>query len=801
MHAGDEGLYRRFTALKSKKPALKTWIAVGGWSFNDATNVPNTRTAFSDMVSTSANRKAFIASIGSFLQTYNFDGVDLDWEYPTADDRGGQKADKANFVTFLQELKAAFGNRYGISVTLPASFWYLQGFDVKSMQLYVDWMNLMSYDIHGVWDSGNKHTGPYLRPHTNLTEIEEGLDLLWRAGVDPAKVVLGLGWYGRSFTLSNSGCNMPNGICTFAEGGKPGECTNSAGTLTNAEINRIIAKQGSGVSKGFDRQAAVKWITWDSDQWVSYDDGETIQLKIEHANKRCLAGKMIWAVDQDDSKGSSTNDLLGIGPANGVSVEVAQRIKDDLNNATQAAAVGSSCYWTFCGETCKNGYFSATQATGQIAGIQRDTECAKDQPQTLCCAPGTTMGQCSWDGWRGVGLSCAPVCSNPSATIVARNSNNAEYNCNGGYQAYCCNGFIPSSKTNTGSLALIGQGGITKRGIRGGISGGILGALACVAAVSAANIILGFFTAGLSILGGGAAAVAACGGIGAVLGFVASGLGRMLQGWPALFAPKIPQNLGIPNANGKMYGQWHLIDFGAATATASSRCDCAVTYTCRYGKGWDEVCDNQRWGIDKLLHHNTVYHYKKRLEDKYYMKYRWANGQDGTPAQRHAGFRTLAQLKPNKQRPRCEADEFPMGALREAHGTAQPQVVRLVNGPANGDQGQDFRMWKLAVWTPCSAYRRFVCGMPAALAEPPITWGFDLMDPSRLNAQTRGSHFVKAYGVSYQLHRLDFLFLNRRLVRLTDAWVRMLGDPYVLVPRPGLHIQNYHRPRLPSDDK
>jgi chitinase len=149
MTAGDENLYRRFTALKSKKPSLRTWIAVGGWSFNDASNVPNTRKAFSDMVSTSANRKAFIASIGSFLRTYNFDGVDLDWEYPAADDRGGIKADKVNFVKFLQELRSAFGNRYGISLTLPASFWYMQGFDVKSIQQYVDWMNMMSYDIHG----------------------------------------------------------------------------------------------------------------------------------------------------------------------------------------------------------------------------------------------------------------------------------------------------------------------------------------------------------------------------------------------------------------------------------------------------------------------------------------------------------------------------------------------------------------------------------------------------------------------------------------------------------------------------
>jgi GH18 family chitinase len=89
---------------KPKKPSLKTCITVGGWSFNDPTNVLNTRTAFNDMVASSQGRQAFILSLDRLLETYNFDGVDFDREYPAAYDRGGVKADKANFVTFMKEL-------------------------------------------------------------------------------------------------------------------------------------------------------------------------------------------------------------------------------------------------------------------------------------------------------------------------------------------------------------------------------------------------------------------------------------------------------------------------------------------------------------------------------------------------------------------------------------------------------------------------------------------------------------------------------------------------------------------------
>jgi GH18 family chitinase len=55
-------------------------------------------------------------------QTYDFDGIDIDWEYPAASDRDGTAADKQNFVTFMQELKSACGATYGVTATLPSSY-------------------------------------------------------------------------------------------------------------------------------------------------------------------------------------------------------------------------------------------------------------------------------------------------------------------------------------------------------------------------------------------------------------------------------------------------------------------------------------------------------------------------------------------------------------------------------------------------------------------------------------------------------------------------------------------------------
>lgn len=69
-------LYSRFTSLKDKYSGLQTWISIGGWSFTDP---GPTRQAFSSMASTAANRQKFIDGALSFMKTYGFDGVDLDW--------------------------------------------------------------------------------------------------------------------------------------------------------------------------------------------------------------------------------------------------------------------------------------------------------------------------------------------------------------------------------------------------------------------------------------------------------------------------------------------------------------------------------------------------------------------------------------------------------------------------------------------------------------------------------------------------------------------------------------------------
>ena len=76
MDSQSGSLYSRFTGLKGNNPGLQTWISIGGWSFTDP---GPTRDAFSNMASSAANRKVFIDNAIHFMDSYSFDGVDLDW--------------------------------------------------------------------------------------------------------------------------------------------------------------------------------------------------------------------------------------------------------------------------------------------------------------------------------------------------------------------------------------------------------------------------------------------------------------------------------------------------------------------------------------------------------------------------------------------------------------------------------------------------------------------------------------------------------------------------------------------------
>lgn len=80
MNDGDEDYWTEFTALKKKKSSLKTYLSIGGWDLGAE--------IWSNLCRFPGTRSAFIKSVVSTMKKYDFDGINIDWEYPAAEDRG-----------------------------------------------------------------------------------------------------------------------------------------------------------------------------------------------------------------------------------------------------------------------------------------------------------------------------------------------------------------------------------------------------------------------------------------------------------------------------------------------------------------------------------------------------------------------------------------------------------------------------------------------------------------------------------------------------------------------------------------
>jgi chitinase len=119
-HPDDTAMTKEFTSL-SKDGKLQTWIAIGGFDVSDPDRL--THTTWSDSCMVKDRRTAFINSIKAYMDESGFQGVELDWEYPGAPERGGRKLqDVRNFATLVREMRAVLGTSFGISVTLAPDY-------------------------------------------------------------------------------------------------------------------------------------------------------------------------------------------------------------------------------------------------------------------------------------------------------------------------------------------------------------------------------------------------------------------------------------------------------------------------------------------------------------------------------------------------------------------------------------------------------------------------------------------------------------------------------------------------------
>ncbi|CAC5375850.1 E3.2.1.14 [Mytilus coruscus] len=388
----DYELYSQLNDLKRQNPSLKTLLALGGWTAGSV--------VYSQMVTTQDSRAEFISSAIQYLRKYDFDGLDIDWEYPS--NRGGKPEDKVNFGLLVKELKEAFDAESQTSglvcllltaAVAAGKYTVDTAYDIPTMAQYMDFINIMSYDLHGSWQSTTGHNSP-LFPKSNEYGDQRYLNIdyvakYWNSsGAPKEKLIIGLATYGRTFTLSGS----QTGIGAAASGpGIKGQYTRESGFMSYYEI---CALQESGKGRTvYDSEQMVPYYT-DGSLWAGFDDEVSLAIKIEWLVSEGYGGAMVWALPLDDfrqtcSKSNRKYPLLntikdGLIIAENGGTLTTPALPTEMSSAVPTTSgpttqVGSnSTTQEGSGSTTQGGTSSGFPCTDKISGIYADpADCSK----------------------------------------------------------------------------------------------------------------------------------------------------------------------------------------------------------------------------------------------------------------------------------------------------------------------------------------------------------------------------------------------------------------------------------------
>lgn len=282
------------TELKDKYPWLSICISIGGGDMEQ-------KEAFAKLSTDEAAMQRFAVNVRQFLLDYNLDGVDLDWEVP--DSRKEMKA----YIQMAQLLREQLGPDAVVSAAVPCDTVFTELFTKKMVQDFdqaLSFWNIMTYDL------GNVGNYDFIAPldfivvpgedyssHIKLGwgSVRDGIANMAAVGVPYDKMVLGLAYFGLVNTdIVNGPTEIPHGERLQGNSSKP----------YYEDIAPYIADP-SWTRLWNDVAQCPYLLQTDSNGritgYITYDDAESIGIKLEFAQELGLGGAMCWTLNGDDS--------------------------------------------------------------------------------------------------------------------------------------------------------------------------------------------------------------------------------------------------------------------------------------------------------------------------------------------------------------------------------------------------------------------------------------------------------------------------------------------------------------------
>ncbi|MFI5619073.1 chitinase C-terminal domain-containing protein [Streptomyces sp. NPDC051567] len=378
-----KGHFNQLTKFKKQYPDVKTLISVGGWAETGGYFGPDgNRVASGGFYSMATNADGSVNQAGidtfadssvAFIRAYGFNGVDIDYEYPTTMKDAGNPLDwqLANarrgglvkgYAALMKTLRekldragAADGKHYLLSVAAPSSGYLLRGMETFQVQQYLDYVNIMSYDLHGAW---NEHVGP------NASLFDDGKDSelasanvygsaqygnigylntdwsyhYFRGSMPAGRINIGLPYYSRGHKNVQGGTDGLWGKATAATcpaGSGLTKCGDGAVGIDNLwhdkDANGVESPAGSNpmwhaknLEKGvvgdyvtqygfpantkltgtyvrkYDSTLVAPWL-WNAQKkvFLSTEDEQSVKAKADYVVNKGIGGTMVWELAGD----------------------------------------------------------------------------------------------------------------------------------------------------------------------------------------------------------------------------------------------------------------------------------------------------------------------------------------------------------------------------------------------------------------------------------------------------------------------------------------------------------------------
>ncbi|HIW73165.1 MAG TPA: chitinase [Firmicutes bacterium] len=239
---------------------------------------------------TEADARKLAACLAQTVRDYGFDGLDVDWEYPTTDGDPSERHAHTVLLKALREELDKLEGRHTLSIAAGCKTWYFEITELAQSVQYLDYVNLMTYDINANCPYTMHHACPYPMATDKTAEgsAAENIEVFHRNGVPLEKILIGAAWYSRQW----KGVPDENhGLHAYAGEGS------DYGPGYTPLMRDYVGK--NGYVRYWDDAAKAPYL-FNGENFITYDDEESLRWKCRLVRESGIAGIMVWEYTYDE---------------------------------------------------------------------------------------------------------------------------------------------------------------------------------------------------------------------------------------------------------------------------------------------------------------------------------------------------------------------------------------------------------------------------------------------------------------------------------------------------------------------